>query len=201
MLPVVIGGVALAIVGYGVKKYIDDEDFKWEVDDKIYNGIAGSVDGLTWLEEKMGLDPFEEHNRRIDEALESIETSTTETIGEVLLPKKTQIDNLFEYKLLIKNYLKDKFNLSICKKDEIRKEYISDMTLDTKMIMNIKNYQYLIKAIYEKIVELKEKNQDEDISLYSNILKRLFTTKIIKKSKLNKKSNQVIIETMQIINN
>ena len=29
MLPFILGGVALAVTGFGIKKYLDDEDFRF----------------------------------------------------------------------------------------------------------------------------------------------------------------------------
>ncbi len=184
MLPVILGGVAFATAG----KLIIDEDFRDDVRDKVEDVLIKGYRGIEWLEEKMGL----------------YEGTFSEETSAILIPllygERMKLKDLLEYKQSIRDYLEEKYNLSICAKDEVQGASIDDVyQLDNQMLMNIKNYQYFIKIIFDKIVNIKENNSKEDLSIYTKILKKFFITKVIKDSKLNKKSNEIILEAMKIL--
>ena len=62
MLPFIIGGVALAATGYGIKKYLEYDDNRDKVIDKL-------DDAYSWLDktEQKGLDFFDDLEKKVDE--------------------------------------------------------------------------------------------------------------------------------------
>ena len=81
MLRLILGGIALATVGYGVKKYIED-DFKDSIEDKIQDGIFKVVDSLDQFEEKMGLNEYSFSKKDIQELKELKESGKLDQFGD-----------------------------------------------------------------------------------------------------------------------
>ncbi len=200
MLPLVLGGVALATVGYGVKKYIADEDFRLDVNDKIQDGLIKGYEGIEWVEEKMGL----------NEVIITKEEQENQKIVDILTQR--QIDDskkLFEYKHKIRKKLKNKYNIKVCSSKEIKQCKLKIQTFlltsipstDMRTIDNIKKYQELIGKIYQKIISIKKEKSKEELSPYLDVLRKLFITNTTtKKGEFNEKSNAVINEAIQILN-
>jgi len=67
MLRLILGAVALGATGYGVGKLLVDDDFRDSVKDKIQDGAFKAVDGLDWLEEKMGLNEYSFSKKDVEE--------------------------------------------------------------------------------------------------------------------------------------
>ncbi len=59
MLPLILGGVALATIGYGVGKILTDDDFRDDVKDKIQDFAMKGYEELEKVEEKFGLNTYE----------------------------------------------------------------------------------------------------------------------------------------------
>ena len=47
MLPIILGAVALGATGYGVKKILQDDDFKHNVKDKIQDGAMAAFEAIS----------------------------------------------------------------------------------------------------------------------------------------------------------
>ncbi len=169
MLPIILGGVALATVGYGVKVCFDEQE-----------------------------DLKDELRRCKREHLQQQQELPKPSEFDI---QKSEFETLYKDKHKIRDGFEEEYDLVICSQEEIKEERLEQgVILDSKIMMNLQNYQYLIKVISEKIVKIKEEESEEDLSAYTEILKKLFITKIIKKGELNKKSNKVILEAMKMIN-
>jgi hypothetical protein len=193
MLPVILGVVALGATGYGVRKLLVDDDFRDNVKEKIQDGAFKAYDGIEKLEEMMGLN---EYSFTKEEVSEDPFLSSVFHKGN----KKDDFTNLYEYKKIIRDKLQDDYSLIICQDDEIKKDEIKkDTAITPKIKENLNSYSFLIKQLYSKVLENKQQQTSLDLTPTIDILKQLFTTKILKKGTLNEASNEVIRNGMILL--
>ena len=206
MLPKILGAVALGVTGYGIKKLLTDEEFRDDVKDKVADGAMKAYDATEWVEEKMGL--YDEPVS-LDKVLKEYKDAGLDFPD--LFPqmanssdttKETELDDfakLYQFKIDIYNKL-SKHNLAVVEKSDIKKDKTKNVTITEEMRNNLASYVYLLRTAYNAIQ--KNMDTDVDISRYINILKNLWTTKIIKKGKVNIYSTDVILKAtnMLIIN-
>lgn len=187
MIPVVLGTVALGAVGYGVSKLITDDEFRDYAKDKVQDGTFKIYESIELLEDKIGLNDFSIDKDEFND--ENIEVS-----------KLNQFDRLYQLKITIRDKLLHDYKLTILEnKSDIKKDKIKNIILTEQMLTNLASYEYLLTTAYSKIKFNMDHKTDADIMQYINLLKELFTTKIIKKSTLNVESSVLIINGTHIV--
>jgi len=81
MLPLILGGVALATIGYGIGKILTDDDFRDDVKDKIQDFAMKGYEGLEKVEEKFGLNTYEFSSKEeADETDENVKLAQQELL-------------------------------------------------------------------------------------------------------------------------
>ena len=220
MLPVILGAVALGTVGYGVKKCLSDEECVDNAKDKIQDLLISGYEGLEKIEEKMGLydeeitfkvgDPIDEIllKQLFGIAALSSQHDVGKEVARYILSqeeKDQQEENkeflqLYEMKKTIRQKLLEECNITILKNEnDIKKDKTNGVTITEAMRTNLSSYAYLLNMAYSKIKYNFDHKTATDIKPYITLLKDLFTTKIIKKGKLNEQSSQLIIDGMHIV--
>ena len=193
MLPVILGAVALGAVGYGVKKLLEDDDFR----DKLEDTVMDLGYGVDRFEEKFGLDGFTISK---DEDPQGYETMKKFFYATKTKENESELKSLYKEKKELVIELDEKHSINICELDEIKKDKIKDMFEDTQQIYkNAKEYKELLKSFHKKIDDTIEENSNANISKYTDILKEICTTKIIKKGKFNKNSTLLIEKAKKVL--
>ena len=194
MLRVILGTVALGSVGYGIKKCLTDEDCIDNLKDKIQDVAMKGFEGIETLEEKMGLNEYRFFTEEDSSNTQDTKTTSTEASEQERYPMLT---TLFKYKKMVVSELEDSYSFALCKMDEVKKDKLKgDFELTKQMSTNIEQYQHLLKSFYAKVDEQLKVNSPEDEELLSDllILKKLCTTKIIKKGEINPESTELILD-------
>jgi len=202
MLPFIIGGVALATIGYGINKCLNDEDCVDNIKDTISNGAMKAYEGIEKLEEKMGLNEYTFTKEEAGELAlfgslfkhelqeESIDTVDTKSI----------FSSLGQLKMMINADLQYRHQIVVCKMKEIKQDKIKeDFAPTEQMLTNANEYNCLLKAFYTKIDEQLTTNPSDDVTSYVEIVRELLVTKIIKDGELNSKSTEVVEKGVSLL--
>ena len=198
MIPIILGAVALGAVSYGINKCMNDENCMDDIKDKISDSAMRAYEGIEKLEEKMGLNEYSFSKDEIDESV-FLSTLFRNNSNETNIDTDNQsiFTSLSQFKIIINADLQYKHQLIVCKIKEIKKDKVQDdIEVTEQMIANAKEYHHHIKTFYTKIDEELKLNSNADIKQYTDILRELFITKIIKNGELNEKSTELIAKAL-----
>jgi hypothetical protein len=212
MIPLILGAVALGATGYGVNKLVTDEDFRDSVKDKIQDGAFKAVDGLDWLEEKMGLNEYTFSKKDIEELKDFKESGKLGEFGDTfnditnfILSSSIQTNKTGEennpkddfihlHKMKLAIY--DKLSNPTFEKSKIKLDKTNDVEITDEIQYVLNSYAKFLKKAF--ISYSKQQADDEQSQKYLNIIQELSTTKIIKKGKLNTKATDAVLSATRV---
>ncbi len=207
MIPLVLGGIALATVGYGVKKYCENDGKGCEV---LTEGLIDLADMMEDLEAKLGLNDYSYENSSSsstdsDNLLDAVHRFKNEIYNGSIVPFVELLDS-------IKYYDAGKFPY---KEQSLNQEFTENLSDECKA--DVAQYSYVLKKASKKLLGLvtvlqeivkekedytlftkTEKRTLEKASAYAKIIIDLLAVKIVKKSgKINVKLEQKVLLAMQ----
>jgi hypothetical protein len=202
MLPFIIGGVALATIGYGINKCLNDEDCMDNIKDTISNGAMKAYEGIEKLEEKMGLNEYTFTKEEAGELAlfwslfkNELKETTPDTVDT-----KSIFTSLMQLKTMINANLQYRYQIAVCKMNEIEEDEIKeDFEPTEQMLINAKEYDRLLKAFYTKIDEQLTTNPSDDVTSYVEIVREFLVTKIIKDGELNDISSEIVEKGVNLL--
>lgn len=203
MIPLVLGGIALATVGYGVKKYCEADG---KGCDALTDTLLDFSDKMEDLEEKLG---FKDYSFKSS----SSGSTPSDNLHDAVYKFKNEIYTssivpFVELLVRVKHYDAGEFSY---KEQSFKQVFTENLTDENKT--DLSQYSYVLKKAYDKLLSLvsilqetieekegyklfskTEKRTLQKASAYAKIITDLLAVKIIKKSgKVNKKLEYEIL--------
>jgi len=215
MLPVILGTVAVGAILATMDKKMNDSDGIDFVKDKISDGPTKACDGIDWIEEKCGLngttiskDGMKElktyqdllkEEGVTDPIVDSILNMGNDNKTATTIKKETnknEFEKLYQLKIDIRNKILE-YKFAVMEENEIKKDKTKNVTITDEMRTNLTSYEYILQTTFSKFKSNMDNKTNNDVMRYVDVLKDIYTTKIIKKGKLNPASTDIIIKSMQ----
>ncbi len=210
MIPLVLGGIALATVGYGVKKYCEADG---KGCDALTDTLLDFSDKMEDLEEKLGFNDYSfkrssSGSTQSDNLLDAVHRFKNEIYSGSIVPFVELLER-------VKHYDVDEFSY---KEQSFKQEFEENLTDENKT--DLSQYSYVLKKAYEKLLDLAsilqetaeekgdyrlfsktEKRTLQKALAYAKIITDLLVVKIVKKSgKVNKNLEyEVLMATKRMI--
>ena len=210
MIPLVLGGIALATVGYGVKKYCEADG---KGCDTLTDTLLDFSDKMEDLEEKLGFKDYSfkrssSGSTQSDNLLDVVHRFKNEIYSGSIVPFVELLERVKHYDVDELLYKEQIFN----------EEFAENLTDENKT--DLSQYSFILKKAYDKLLSLvsilqetieekedyklfskTEKRTLQKASAYAKIITDLLAVKIVKKSgKVNKKlEHEVLMATKRMI--
>lgn len=201
MLPFIVGGVALATAGYGLKKYCESNGAGC---DEFNDGLVWISDRMEDLEDMLGMNEYHFN-------VSSQSSSASDPLATLYKVKKQMYqESIVPFCDMLRNIENFDANATVCREPKLKEE--STETLTEKIQNDLTGYVHLLKSAHQKLSLLFEELQGslpenadyaqfddkskhclKQACVYAGVLVSLMEVKVVKKSG---KPNQKLSEAM-----